>query len=136
MVKAAWGKKHTCPKCGTRFYDLGKKGPAVCIECEHKWVPEQILKSKQVHVAPPKPPEAPKEPEKTAEKAEDAADGKADDAADAKDGDTGDKKGDEKGDGANGGDKKQAVTCTCGKSRCQPTAKMAGFAAHATDRWS
>ena len=105
MVKAAWGKKHTCPKCGTRFYDLGKKGPAVCIECEHKWVPEQILKSKQVHVAPPKPPEAPKEPEKTAEKAEDAADGKADDAADAKDGDTGDKKGDEKGDGANGGDK-------------------------------
>lgn len=55
MVKAAWGKKHTCPKCSTRFYDLGKKGPAVCIECEHSWVPEPILKAKQPHVAPPKP---------------------------------------------------------------------------------
>ena len=55
MTKAAWGKKHTCPKCGTRFYDLGKKGPAVCIECEHSWVPEPILKTKQPHVAPPKP---------------------------------------------------------------------------------
>ncbi|HMT48445.1 MAG TPA: FYDLN acid domain-containing protein, partial [Novosphingobium sp.] len=24
MVKAEWGAKHGCPKCGTRFYDLGK----------------------------------------------------------------------------------------------------------------
>ncbi len=55
MAKAEWGKKHTCPKCDTRFYDLGKKGPAVCIECEHSWVPEPILKAKQSYVAAPKP---------------------------------------------------------------------------------
>ena len=24
MVKPEWGAKHSCPKCGTRFYDLGK----------------------------------------------------------------------------------------------------------------
>ncbi|PZU70171.1 MAG: TIGR02300 family protein [Sphingobium sp.] len=32
MVKAEWGTKRTCPKCATRFYDLGK---------------EPVLKSKQ-----------------------------------------------------------------------------------------
>jgi hypothetical protein len=31
---------------------LGKKGPAVCIECEHSWVPEPILKAKQTYAAP------------------------------------------------------------------------------------
>ena len=104
MVKAAWGKKHTCPKCGTRFYDLGKKGPAVCIECEHKWVPEQILKAKQVHVAPPKP----AEPEKPAK---DAAEGKAGDAADAADGGEAIVEGGEKGgdaDSSDGDDKEDA----------------------------
>src|SRR3546814_16287549 len=33
MVKAEWGTKRTCPKCGTRFYDLGKEDPVTCIEC-------------------------------------------------------------------------------------------------------
>lgn len=47
MVKAKWGTKRTCPKCGTRFYDLGKEKPVVCIECENEWVPEPILKSRQ-----------------------------------------------------------------------------------------
>src|SRR3546814_3483643 len=35
MVKAEWGTKRTCPKCGTRFYDLGKEdqiGRASCRE--------------------------------------------------------------------------------------------------------
>ena len=27
MVKPEWGTKHGCPKCGTRFYDLGKDDP-------------------------------------------------------------------------------------------------------------
>ena len=27
MVKPEWGAKHSCPKCGTRFYDLGKDDP-------------------------------------------------------------------------------------------------------------
>lgn len=47
MVKEKWGTKRTCPKCGTRFYDLGKEKPVVCIECENEWVPEPVLKSRQ-----------------------------------------------------------------------------------------
>ena len=46
MAKAEWGEKRQCPKCGTRFYDLGEDDPIVCIECEHKFKPEVILKSK------------------------------------------------------------------------------------------
>lgn len=47
MVKPEWGTKRTCPKCATRFYDLGKGDPVTCIECGNEWVPEPILKSKQ-----------------------------------------------------------------------------------------
>ena len=54
MVKPEWGTKRTCPKCSTRFYDLGKDDPVVCIACETSFVPEPVLKSKQ-----PLPYEAP-----------------------------------------------------------------------------
>jgi hypothetical protein len=47
MVKPEWGTKRTCPKCATRFYDLGKEDPVTCIECGVTWNPEPILKSKQ-----------------------------------------------------------------------------------------
>ncbi len=47
MIKAEWGTKRSCPKCGTRFYDLGKDDPVECISCGQKWVPESVLKSKQ-----------------------------------------------------------------------------------------
>lgn len=47
MVKPEWGTKRTCPKCGTRFYDLGKEDPVTCIECGVSWEPDPILKSKQ-----------------------------------------------------------------------------------------
>lgn len=47
MVKPEWGAKHGCPKCGTRFYDLGKDDPVHCIECGHEWYPEPVLKTKQ-----------------------------------------------------------------------------------------
>lgn len=47
MVKPEWGTKRTCPKCGTRFYDLGKEDPVACIECGETWTPEPGLKSKQ-----------------------------------------------------------------------------------------
>ncbi|MXP46379.1 TIGR02300 family protein [Altererythrobacter luteolus] len=47
MVKPEWGTKRTCPKCGTRFYDLGKDDPATCIECGEEWDPEPVLKTKQ-----------------------------------------------------------------------------------------
>jgi len=63
MVKPEWGTKRACPKCGTRFYDLGKDDPATCIECGLAWEPEPVLKSKQ-----PLPYEA--APKKEAEKAD------------------------------------------------------------------
>src|SRR3546814_7573548 len=47
MVKPEWGTKRSCPKCATRFYDLGKDNPVTCIECGTAWEPEPILKSKQ-----------------------------------------------------------------------------------------
>ncbi len=47
MVKPEWGTKRTCPKCSTRFYDLGKDDPVHCIDCGNEWVPEPVLKSKQ-----------------------------------------------------------------------------------------
>jgi uncharacterized protein (TIGR02300 family) len=58
MVKPEWGTKRTCPKCGTRFYDLTKEDPVVCISCGNQWTPESILKSKQ-----PLPFDAPKKDE-------------------------------------------------------------------------
>ena len=39
MVKPEWGTKRTCPKCSTRFYDLGKDHPVHCIECGTDLVP-------------------------------------------------------------------------------------------------
>jgi len=61
VVKPEWGTKRTCPKCGTRFYDLEKDDPVSCIECGTAWEPDPVLKSKQ-----PLPFDAPKKevPEK------------------------------------------------------------------------
>ncbi len=47
MVKPEWGTKRSCPKCGTRFYDLNKDDPVACIECGEEWTPEPVLKTKQ-----------------------------------------------------------------------------------------
>lgn len=47
MIKAEWGTKRSCPKCATRFYDLGKEDPVTCINCGHAWMPDPVLKSKQ-----------------------------------------------------------------------------------------
>lgn len=47
MVKPEWGTKRTCPKCSTRFYDLGNEEPVHCINCGTDWIPEPVLKSKQ-----------------------------------------------------------------------------------------
>jgi len=62
MVKPEWGAKRTCPKCGTRFYDLGKEDPVTCIACGIQWEPEPILKSKQPLPFDAPKPEAKKEP--------------------------------------------------------------------------
>ena len=56
MAKEKWGTKRTCPKCATRFYDLGKEDPVVCIECDNEWVPEPILKSRSPQLAAIKKP--------------------------------------------------------------------------------
>jgi uncharacterized protein (TIGR02300 family) len=47
MVKPEWGTKRTCPKCSTRFYDLGNDEPVHCINCGTDFVAEPVLKSKQ-----------------------------------------------------------------------------------------
>jgi uncharacterized protein (TIGR02300 family) len=47
MVKPEWGTKRTCPKCSTRFYDLGNDSPVACVACGAEFVPEPVLKSKQ-----------------------------------------------------------------------------------------
>jgi uncharacterized protein (TIGR02300 family) len=47
MAKPEWGTKRTCPKCSTRFYDLGTEDPVHCISCGSEWTPEPVLKSKQ-----------------------------------------------------------------------------------------
>jgi len=68
VVKPEWGAKRTCPKCGTRFYDLGKADPVTCIECGVNFEPETVLKSKQ-----PLPFDAPK-PVKEKEESSDLSD--------------------------------------------------------------
>src|SRR5580765_4251547 len=47
MVKAKWSTKRTCPKCATRFYDLGNDDPITCVACGINWHAEPVLKSKQ-----------------------------------------------------------------------------------------
>jgi len=66
MVKPEWGTKRTCPKCSTRFYDLGKDNPVHCLNCGTDFAPEPVLKSKQP-MAFEAPAAVVKEPEKDAE---------------------------------------------------------------------
>jgi hypothetical protein len=47
VAKAELGTKRQCPKCGARFYDLGKDDPITCIECEETFVPEVLLKPRR-----------------------------------------------------------------------------------------
>ena len=65
MVKPEWGTKRTCPKCSTRFYDLGEENPVHCISCGTDFLPEPVLKSKQPLAFEAAP--AAKEPEKADE---------------------------------------------------------------------
>jgi uncharacterized protein (TIGR02300 family) len=62
MVKPEWGTKRTCPKCSTRFYDLGAEDPVHCVNCGNEWLPEPVLKSKQPLAFEAAPVAAPKEP--------------------------------------------------------------------------
>jgi uncharacterized protein (TIGR02300 family) len=69
VVKPEWGTKRTCPKCGTRFYDLEKDDPVTCIECGTAWEPDPVLKSKQ-----PLPFDAPKKEVETEQTNSDLSD--------------------------------------------------------------
>lgn len=60
VVKPDLGTKRTCANCGARFYDLDKS-PVVCPKCEHAFMPDVLLPSKEVHVEVKKPVEKPVE---------------------------------------------------------------------------
>ena len=62
MAKSKWGTKRACPKCGERFYDLGKDSPVVCIACKAEWVAEPLLKSRQPQAEEPRPVKKPEAP--------------------------------------------------------------------------
>jgi uncharacterized protein (TIGR02300 family) len=47
VAKPELGTKRQCPKCGTRFYDLGKSDPITCINCGNTFLPETILKPRR-----------------------------------------------------------------------------------------
>ena len=47
VAKVELGTKRQCPKCGTRFYDLGNFDPITCIECEEQFAPEVLLKARR-----------------------------------------------------------------------------------------
>jgi hypothetical protein len=47
LAKPEWGAKRQCPKCGTRFYDLGNDDPITCISCGHEFHYEPLLKSRR-----------------------------------------------------------------------------------------
>lgn len=87
MVKPEWGTKRTCPKCGERFYDLGKDDPVTCIECGNEWTPEPVLKSKQpLPFAEVKKPEG-RDPDADLAEDDDLADIEIDDCGDSPDND-------------------------------------------------
>src|SRR5438477_473539 len=43
MVKPEWGAKRTCPKCSTRFYDLGAGNPVHCLSCVNEFTPAPVV---------------------------------------------------------------------------------------------
>jgi len=74
VAKVDLGMKRQCPKCNTRFYDLGNDDPITCIECEETFVPEVLLKPRRpIPVTEKAAPKKAKEEDKAdAEDAEDS----------------------------------------------------------------
>lgn len=71
VAKPEWGTKHTCEKCGARFYDL-KRAPAVCPTCGTEWTPPKVVRQKR-EAPPPAAVEAPR-PKPVVEAPAEAAD--------------------------------------------------------------
>lgn len=66
VARPKLGTKRDCPSCGARFYDLEKE-PCTCPKCEHEFVPEPLLKSKQRVPEPQEPKKETPEEEETTE---------------------------------------------------------------------
>ncbi len=59
MAKPEWGVKRLCQSCATKFYDLGRS-PIACPQCDTRFDPEALLKSRRSRPAPaPKPAKPP-----------------------------------------------------------------------------
>lgn len=46
MIKPEWGKKRTCTKCSTKFYDLCQKA-IICPKCGAEYVAEEEHKKRR-----------------------------------------------------------------------------------------
>ncbi len=46
MSKPEWGVKRICPSCGTKYYDFNKT-PIICPNCNFKFDPDLLLKSRK-----------------------------------------------------------------------------------------
>ncbi len=54
MVKAEWGRKLTCHKCGVKYYDMAKKN-VKCPECDTEYKAEKIKPRRGMRTDKPKP---------------------------------------------------------------------------------
>ncbi len=73
MAKRKWGMKRICQSCGTRFYDLNRKGPQ-CPKCGAGYAAAKPAKPRRRAAPPaPAPATAPEPAPATAPPPEDAA---------------------------------------------------------------
>lgn len=47
MAKLEWGKKHECPNCSCRFYDLLKPSPLTCPKCSFVFATDVLHKARK-----------------------------------------------------------------------------------------
>jgi len=50
LAKPNWGLKRTCLNCSERFYDMGRE-PIICPNCEAKFDPLALVKSRRARAA-------------------------------------------------------------------------------------
>ncbi|MEN8722969.1 MAG: TIGR02300 family protein [Alphaproteobacteria bacterium] len=55
MAKPEWGKKHSCPSCGAKFYDMQAETPLTCPKCDTVFEPERVLKPRRARPEDDKP---------------------------------------------------------------------------------
>ena len=47
LAKLEWGKKHECPNCSCRFYDLLKPSPLTCPKCNFVFATDVLHKARK-----------------------------------------------------------------------------------------